>query len=51
MNLVMRLRKPVFGVTEQIALKPACVAMEASKSLKKSDLETVEVRILGIEKQ
>ena len=33
-------RKPVFGVCDQVRLKPACSATEASLSLDSSDIET-----------
>ena len=38
MSLVMR--KPVFGVFDQIRLKPICAATEASYKLEISDIET-----------
>ena len=34
------MRKPVFGICEQVGLKPACSASEASESLEISDRET-----------
>ena len=37
MSLVTR--KPVFGVCDQVRLKPACSATETSKSLEMLDLE------------
>ena len=40
-SLVMR--KPVFGVQDQVRLKPACSATEASQSLEISDIETRDI--------
>ena len=34
------MRKPVFGVCDQVRLKPACSAVETSKRLEISDIET-----------
>ena len=36
-------RKPVFGVSDQVRLKPACSATEASWSLEISDIETRDI--------
>ena len=35
------IRKPVFGVCDQVSLKPACSASEASKSLEILDLASI----------
>ena len=37
-NLNLVTRKPLFGVCDQVRLKPACLATEADKSLQISDL-------------
>ena len=34
------MRKPVFGVSDQVRHKPACAATEASQGLEISDIET-----------
>ena len=36
-------RKPVFGVLEQVRLKPACAATEAKQRLEISDIETRDI--------
>ena len=36
-------RKPVFGVSDQVRLKPACLASEASWRLDISDIETRDI--------
>ena len=41
MSLVTR--KQVFGVFDQVGLKPACSATEASYSLEISDIETRDI--------
>ena len=37
------MRKPVFGVFDQVRLKLACSAIEASEGLEISDIETRDI--------
>ena len=43
LHLSLITRKPVFGVFDQVRLKPACAATEASYRLEISDVETRDI--------
>ena len=37
------MRKPVFGVSDQVRLKPACSAIETSSSLESLDIASIDI--------
>ena len=44
-NLSLVMRKLVYGVCDQVRLKPACSATEASYRLEILDIETRDIRL------
>ena len=42
-NVSLVMRKPAFGVSDQVRLKPACSATEASYSLEMLDLASIGI--------
>ena len=43
------MRKPVFGVCDQVRLKPACSATETSKSLEILDLTSIGIILFTVQ--